>query len=270
MDASFYTAARGAMTEQEKINVISNNMANVNTVGYRAKRSVFSDLLYYNMHSYDRNSTGTGVKLQHTNTSFEPGGLTMALEGGHNFAIEKEGFFMLQDQIDGSISYTRAGNFSLSVHDENEIYLISDTRKFVLDKDGEPIKMVYLWETKEYLEEGEDNEEYEQLAEEVESDEDEGNLHMEYRTLSADPAVCTFINTNDMRAIGKSEYQPVAKNGEPILLNTKPIEGYLELSNADVAQDLSDMIIAQRAYSYALKMVTTSDEVEQTINGLRT
>jgi len=269
MDASFYTAARGAMTEQEKLNVISNNMANVNTCGYRAKTTVFSDLLYYNMHSYDRNSTGTGVKVQHTNTSFEPGGITAATDGGYNFAIEDEGFFMLQDQIDGSITYTRAGNFSLSIHgdgedDESEIYLISDTRKLVLDRDGEPIRLVDEKDSKDYVED-EDDDDYD-----YDDDDDEESDLFKKRVLSAKPAIYTFENMNDMQAVGNNEYRPIERNGEPILLESKrPVEGYLELSNEDIVQDMADVVIASRAYSYALKMVTTSDEVEQTINGLR-
>ena len=73
-----------------------------------------------------------------------------------------------------------------------------------------------------------------------------------------------------MQAAGFSEYIPVAKNGEPQLAeDSKLIENYLELSNVDLAKEMSDMIITSRAYSYALKMVQTSDEVQQTINGLR-
>ena len=76
MNASFYSGARGMMTEQDKLNVISNNIANVNTVGYKSKSSVFMDLMYYNMHSQDRVTTGTGVRMQHTNTDFSSNGVT--------------------------------------------------------------------------------------------------------------------------------------------------------------------------------------------------
>lgn len=60
------------------------------------------------------------------------------------------------------------------------------------------------------------------------------------------------------------------KNGNPIRVDSANLlEGYLELSNTDMAQEMSDTVIASRAYTYALKMVQTSDEIEQTINGLR-
>lgn len=233
MNASFYTAARGAMTEQQKMNVISNNMANVNTIGYKSKSSVFMDLLYYNMHSYDRISTGTGVKMQHTNTDYSCYGFEARDDGGYSFAIDGEGFFMVRNQIDNSISYTRAGNFSLSLHNDGQFYLITDKKKLVLDENRNPIRLV----------DGE---------------------------LTGKPGIYTFDNTNGMESVGSTEFVPVAKNGAPRLSEDgRLVENYVELSNVNSAQELSDVVIASRAYSYALKMVTTSDEIEQTINGLR-
>ncbi len=268
MDASFYSAARGAMTEQEKMNVISNNMANFNTVGYRSKSTVFSDLLYYNMHSYDRNSTGTGVKVQHTNTNFNPGGLLMTDPESYDYAIDGEGFFMVRDEQTGALSYTRSGKFSLSRHEEEGgtvFYLFTDGRKQVLDRDGEPIRLVEKWQAKDYVPDEDAEETNDYAADEVDENGIPRNL-----VLSAKPAVYTFENMDNMQAMGKNEFVPVEKNGPPILrANARVVRGYLELSNTDAGQDFTDMIIASRAYSYALKMVTTSDEVEQTINGLR-
>ncbi len=233
MNASFYTAARGAMTEQQKMNVISNNLANVNTVGYKSKSAVFMDLLYYNMHSYDRVTTGTGVKVQHTNTDYSGYGFEARDDNGYNFAIEEDGFFMLRNQVDNSITYTRAGNFSLSLHNDGQFYLITDQKKLVLDANRNPIRLV----------DGE---------------------------LTARPAIYTFANTNGMESVGSTEFAPVAKNGAPRLREDQGlVESYVEMSNVNTAQEISDVVIASRAYSYALKMVTTSDEIEQTINGLR-
>ena len=197
------------ITEQDKLNVIGNNVANVNTVGYKSKSSVFMDLMYYNMHSQDRVTTGTGVRMQHTNTDFTSNGMSATQGGGFNFAIQDgEGFFMLRDQV-------------------------SDGRKYVLDETGTPIRYV--------------NEQ-----------------------LTGRPAVFTFANTNNMESVGATEFRPVPKNGNPMLVrDAQVVDGYLELSNVDMAQELSDTVIASRAYTYALKMVQTSDEIEQTINGLR-
>ena len=74
---------------------------------------------------------------------------------------------------------------------------------------------------------------------------------------------------NGMLNVGDNEYVPVEKNGDPILQNEDPLQGALESPGTDLALELVRMIESQRAYSYALKMVQTSDEVVQTINGLR-
>lgn len=234
MNASFYSGARGMITEQDKLNVISNNVANVNTVGFRSKSSVFMDLMYYNMHSQDRVTTGTGVRMQHTNTDYSSNGVTAAAEGRFNFAIlDQEGFFMLRNQVTNEITYTRAGNFSLSLHNDGYFYLLSDAKKYVLDGSGNPIRYVN----------GE---------------------------LTGRPGVFAFANMNGMESVGSTEFSPVPKNGNPIRVdNANVLEGYLELSNTDMAQEMSDTVIASRAYTYALKMVQTSDEIEQTVNGLR-
>lgn len=234
MNASFYSGARGMITEQDKLNVISNNVANVNTVGFRAKSSVFMDLMYYNMHSQERVTTGTGVRMQHTNTDYSSNGVTQEEGGGFNFAIQdSDGFFMLRNQITNEITYTRAGNFSLSLHNDGYFYLLSDAQKYVLDGNGNPIRYIN----------GE---------------------------LTARPGVFTFANMNGMESVGSTEFSPVPKNGNPIRVDSANIlEGYLELSNTDMAQEMSDTVVASRAYTYALKMVQTSDEIEQTINGLR-
>lgn len=235
MDASFYTAARGARTHQEKLNVISNNLANINTNGYKAKSSVFNSLMYYNMRAADNETTkltaGTGVMQQRTETNFGESGYDQTL-GKYDFAISGEGFFMLRDPGSGAISYTRNGKFSLSLRQDG-FYLVNDAGKFVLDQAGAPIRVV---DSK----------------------------------LQSQVGVYTFANTNGMESIGENEFRPLAKNGNPLLVaDAKVINGCLEMSNVDLAQEMARTIEASRAYSYALKMVQTSDEVEQTINSLR-
>jgi len=80
-----------------------------------------------------------------------------------------------------------------------------------------------------------------------------------------------FVNKNGMLSVGENEFTPVAKNGNPFdAEDAKLRKGMLEMSNVDFADQMSKVIEAQRAYSYALRMVQTSDEIESTINALRT
>lgn len=236
MNTSFYTASRGARTQQDKLNVISNNFANVNTYGYKAKSSVFQDLMYYNMRAGEGVTThltsGTGTVLDHTNTNFSQSGLGDGI-GGYDYAISGDGFFMLRDPVTNQISYTRNGHFSLSRRADG-FYLVTDSNKLVLDEGRNPIRV-------------------------------QGG-----GTLQGRPGVYSFASTDGMQSAGDNEYIPVAKNGAPVLnREAKLLEGYLELSNVDMAQEMANTVESSRAYSYVLKMVQSSDEIEQTINSLR-
>lgn len=235
MYTSFYTAARGAMEEQKKLDVVSNNFANVNNYGYKSKAAVFSDLMYYNLNNYRGDDTpmksGVGIVVEKTDTDFEPKGfITTELE--YDYAIVDKGFFMLRSPVTGEISYTRNGRFSLSQRG-TDFYLVNDAGNFVLDQNRNPILVV----------DGE---------------------------LTADIGVYGFDVLDGMMSIGDNEFQPVAKNGAPYLIPDAKLQDHaLEMSGVDTAEEITRMIETQRAYSLALRMVTTSDEIMGTINTLR-
>ena len=238
MYTSFYTAARGAMEEQEKLNVVGHNLANANNYGYKAKTTVFTDLMYYNLNNYTGEDTrykaGAGINVEKTNTDFSPKGL-ITTEDKFDYAINGKGFFMLRSPITNEITYSRNGHFSMSKRG-NEFYLVNDNGNFVLDANRNPIRVL------------------------------DGNAG----ELSGQIGVYGFNILDGMQSTGNNEFVPVLKNGEPFLMrDAKLIDHALEMSGVDVADDFTRMIEAQRAYSYALKMVQTSDEVVNTINTLR-
>lgn len=235
MYTSFYTAARGAMEEQKKMDVVGNNLANVNNYGYKAKTTVFYDLMYYNLNNYTGADTplkaGTGIHVEKTNTNFDPMGF-VTTEGKFDYAIVQEGFFMLRSPITNEITYSRNGHFSLSKRGD-EFYLVNDNGNFVLDQNRNPIQVI----------DGE---------------------------LSSEIGVYGFNILDGMQSIGNNEFTPVLKNGQPFLIPGAKLENKtLEMSGVNVADDFTRMIEAQRAYSYALKMVQTSDEIVNTVNTLR-
>lgn len=235
MYTSFYTAARGAMEEQKKLDVVGNNLANVNNYGYKAKTTVFYDLMYYNLNNYTGEDTplkaGTGIHVEKTNTNFEPKGF-VTTEGKFDYAIVQEGFFMLRSPITNEITYSRNGHFSMSKRGD-EFYLVNDNGNFVLDQNRNPIRVI----------DGE---------------------------LSSEIGVYGFNILDGMQSVGNNEFTPVLKNGQPFLIQGAQLKNKtLEMSGVDVADDFTRMIEAQRAYSYALKMVQTSDEIVNTINTLR-
>ena len=235
MYTSFYTAARGAMEEQEKLNVVGHNLANANNYGYKAKTTVFTDLMYYNLNNYTGEDTrykaGAGINVEKTNTDFSPKGL-ITTEEKFDYAINGKGFFMLRSPITGDITYTRNGHFSLSQRG-TEFYLVNDTGNFVLDRNQNPILVT----------DGE---------------------------LGADIGVYGFDILDGMLSVGDNEFSPIAKNGDPYLIpGAKMVDHTLEMSGVDTAEEITRTIEAQRAYSLALRMVTTSDEIMSTINTLR-
>ncbi len=240
MSISIYTAAQGARAQQERLDTIGNNIANINTYGYKTKQSVFYELLHHNMKEPEEAdsllTSGAGVAVSHTNTNFTQSGLVPA--STYDYAIEGEGFFMLEDPVTQEITYTRAGNFQLSLRADG-FYLVTDNRKSVLDAEGNPIMAIY--------------------------DEVSGET-----SLSSTPGIYTFNNTDGMLSVGGSEFSPLAKNGPPVLNpEARLLQGYLELSNVDTAVEFTEMIEASRSYSYVITMLKTSDEVLQTINSLR-
>lgn len=235
MDTSFYTAACGAMTQQKRMDVIANNIANVNTMGYKPKAVAFSDLLHYNMRSAADEGmslpAGTGAVLDHTNTDFGPAGFQQTGEN-YDYAVKGDGFFMLRDGATGAVTYTRNGHFSLSLRQDG-FYLVSDSGKLVLDQNQNPIRVAQNGKAE-------------------------------------NPGIYTFANTDGMQSAGSNEFTPVAKNGPPTAAGgDKLYQGYLEMSGVDLGTEMAYTVEASRAYSYVLKMIQTSDEVQQTINGLR-
>lgn len=242
MNLSFYTAAVGAGQQQTRLNVQSNNIANVNTYGFKAAQASFSSLMNRSLDGIDGEilPQGSGSRLIATDSNLSDGPV---FETGrsNDYAIFGAGFFALQDPSNGEISYTRDGSFTLSEFqrpDESgalqSVYMLSDgDGRFVLSQDGTPL--------------------------EVSDPTSEKNI-----------GVYGFLNTNGLHPVGANRFLPVEKNGMPQLLQNAVVQqGFLEASNTDLAQELSKVIEAQRSYSYALKMVQTSDEVESTINGLR-
>ena len=78
-----------------------------------------------------------------------------------------------------------------------------------------------------------------------------------------------FVNTNGMLSVSENRFVPIEKNGGLRVGSGKLVQGKLEQSNADLANEISKVIESQRSFTYALKMIQTSDEIETTVNDLR-
>ena len=249
MNQSFYTAAVGARQQQERLNVHGNNIANVNNYGFKAKKPSFAQLMYDNVvgAQADELPRGTGTFMVGADTDFSSNGLAdTGLD--LDYAISGHGFFALWDPATGEYSYTRDGSFTMAEFyvqgapdpetgeptQEARWYLSDGDGRFVMGRDGRLIEV------------------------------DEDNVKTELPI-----GIFDFVNTNGMLNIGRNRFVPVEKNGQMQIGQGKLVKGYLERSNTDLAHEMVKVIESQRSFTYALKMIQTSDEIETTVNGLR-
>ncbi len=253
MNLSFYTAAVGAEQQQNKMGVLSNNVANVNTYGFCAKRPVFTACMYDFMNGVDGEQLqrGAGTIMSGAETNFSAQALP---ETGRSqdYAIEGNGFFALWDPEMDEYSYTRDGSFTLSQfwvpYEEGE--------ERPLDENGNEMTEKMVW----YLSDG--------FGRFVLSDEGRP-IEVEDQNVQQPVGIYDFENYNGMLNVGENRFMPVEKNGEPMLGDGRLVWKHLQASNVDLAYELTKLIEAQRAFSYSLKMIQASDEIETTVNSLR-
>ena len=237
MIQGFYSAVTGASQQMKQMDVHGNNIANVNTYGFKAEKPSFQALMYNMVDGVDGEllPKGSGTLMASTATDFSSVGLTQT---GRNldYAIEGEGFFALYDPDTEEISYTRDGSFTLASFDGDDgdgWYLSDGQGRLVLDADEEPIKVT-------------DPKKLQPV----------GVFNIQYQ--------------DGLQHVDSSRFVASKKNGDIEAEDITVLQGYLESSNTDLAAELGKVIEAQRAYTYALRMVTTADEVETTINNLTT
>lgn len=237
MNLSMYTAATGAKAQQKRLDVISNNLANLQTDGYKSQRAGFVDLLYenYNRGAAKDPDTGSGSRVEKTDYSFEQGGLEQT-GGKWDYAIGGSGFFAVYDMADEAVYYTRSGNFHLSNFGDDVFYLAAADGSLVMDDKMALISIIG----------GNNSEEQPKIG------------------------VFDFNNKEGMQSVGNNRYTPGPFSGQPYVREDAVLlQGKIEGSNVDLAEEMTKVIESQRAYQLTLKMVQTSDEVEQTINSLR-
>ncbi len=245
MNQSFFIASVGAHQQLKRLTVHGNNIANLNTYGFKAEKSRFASLMYDDLKASDEEMRpyGVGAALWTTDTDFKSGAFTQTLRD-QDYAIAGDGFFAIADLNTGAITLTRNGAFVISELmrptgevDENgqditeRIYYLSDNEgRFVLSETG-------------------------------------GMIEVEDEHKAQPVGVFDYMNYDGMEHVGDTMFRAVDKNGGIRVSDAR--QGFLEMSNADLAEEMTKVIESQRAYGMALKMVQTSDEIETTINGLR-
>ena len=260
MYRSLWTGTTGMQAQQLNLDVIANNLANVNTTGFKKSNVTFHALLYQKMKapgsqtSADTESptgilVGLGVKPAAVTKVFTQGDL-IGTENELDMAIEGNGFFQIE-KPDGNIGYTRAGAFKL------------DSNGQVTSSDGYPlIPEITIPDGTTQISIGDTGIVSVMIDDDTESTE-VGTIELANFT---NPAGLAAIGQNLFEESGSSGSATIGTPGEEgygIL-----IQGYLEGSNVNIVEEMTNMITTQRAYEINSKTITTSDEMMQTTNEL--
>lgn len=258
MHAALYVSKTGLAAQDKQLTTISNNLANVGTVGFKRDRAIFEDLLYQNVRQPGAQTTqdtelpsglqlGTGVRVVATQKQFTEGNLQVT-EQPLDIAINGRGFFQIL-QPDGNIAYTRNGQFQTNGEGQivnNEGLLLEPaiavpegTNKITISADG--VVNAYL----------------------------EGEVEPQQL---GDILLVDFVNPSGLQAIGGNLFFETVASGNP--LQGAPGEngmgrvqqGMLEGSNVDIVEEMVNMITTQRAYELNSKVVSTADQMLQYIS----
>jgi len=270
MVRSLWTAATGMVAQQTNIDTIANNLANVNTNGYKTQVNEFKSLLYQNIQTKTTSANGDakpssaqvglGVRNASISSIFTQGTLN-ATESDTAFAIDGKGFFAVKGE-DGDTYYTRNGNFKFTLATSGNMLATSEGLP-VLDTEGNAIVL-----SDEYVISKISVNKYGELEYP-----DEGN---NLQSMGIKIGVFQFNNPNGLEKLSDSLYQQTAASGQAINEATNDnveksavIQRYLEGSNVQVVDEMVNMIVAQRAYELNSKAITASDEMLQQANNLR-
>lgn len=259
MHPALWISKTGLDAQQTDLSVISHNLANVSTIGFKKGRAVFEDLLYQNVRqpgaATTQNSTlptglmlGTGVKTVANPKQFTQGTIQVT-ENALDMSVQGRGFFQIQ-LPDGSTAYTRAGNFQLNQNGEvvtaGEGYLLSpaitvpqDAQSFTVGLDG--TVSVTLQGTAA-------------------------------PTVIGNITLADFINPAGLQPVGDNLFIETLASGAPVV-GTPGLAGIgtirggsLESSNVNTVEELVNMIETQRAYEMNAKVISTVDQMLQYVN----
>ncbi|GFN24144.1 flagellar hook-basal body complex protein [Thermanaeromonas sp. C210] len=272
MMRSLFSAVAGLRTHQTRMDVIGDNIANVNTVGFKRSAVTFKDVFYQTLRG---GSAGTGdiggtnpqqvglgvtlasIDVVHTQGAAQPTG------NGTDLMIQGDGFFVVEDGS-GNEYYTRAGafHFAPDENDANNVYLVNPDGFYVVDENGYPISIptnalsytIDRTGTVKYI------------------DPTNGQL-----TDAGTIKLAKFANPAGLEKVGSNLYVTSAAAGDVQegtagtgdFANTIIIPSALEMSNVELAQEFSDMIVTQRGFQANARVITASDEMLQELVNLK-
>lgn len=272
MVRSLWTAATGMNAQQTNVDTIANNLANVNTVGYKTQVAQFKSLLYQTLQTATTTANGDpkptssqvglGVRNSSINSIFTQGSL-LSSDSETAFAIEGEGYFAIQG-ADGNTYYTRNGDFTWATSGTaGRMILTNQDGLPVLSSTGTTITL-----------------DGNRITSRITISND-GTLHYpdangNPQSLNVTIGMYQFNNPGGLVRKGDTLWQVSAASGAALneatnnnVVKSRMVQKYLEGSNVQVANEMVNLIVAQRAYEMNSKAITTTDEMMQTANSLK-
>lgn len=261
MIRALWTASTGMEAQQLNIDIIAHNLANVNTTGFKKSRADYQDLLYQEMKSAGASSSpstivptgieiGQGVRTVSTEKLFNQGSFK---ETGNplDVAIEGQGFFQVT-KPDGLVAYTRTGELKV----DNEGRLVTSDGytiepQITIPQDALAVNI---------------------SADGIVSVTQPGNPTP---TQVGNLELARFMNPSGLQPLGRNLYSPTAASGDAATATPGSegmgtlAQGFLEMSNVSVVEEMVNMIAAQRAYEINSKSIQTTDEMLQTANSMK-
>lgn len=251
---ALYISSTGLRSQQEQIDVISNNVANMQTPGFKRGRVNFAEVAAIAAPNENASSAGSqhggGSRVLSTSTMFGAGAL-QPTRNPLDMAIDGNGFFELED-ISGNRFYSRAGQFRL----DEEGYLTSVNgmrlaQGLQIPTDASEIRITGAGEVSA------------QLSGETE------------RTILGTIDLVTFVANEGLESAGNNTFAATARSGDPQSVAPgeagvgKIQQGYIEMANVDMIDEMSGLVLAQRAYQLNARVLQASDQLLETINNLR-
>ncbi|MBC2396662.1 flagellar basal-body rod protein FlgG [Clostridium tetanomorphum] len=248
------------MAQQDKLDCISQNMANVNTEGYKKVEVSFKDLMTetldrrgYPVNKGDNKNliTGTGVRTGAWMRNNDKGSL-INTGVSTDLAIDGKGYFRVRNSK-GETRYIRSGSFNI------------DNNGDLVDKNGNRLVIQYK----------EDIEEIPKFTKDNLIIKDDGTIFIKESSPSGSISkevgkinVYSAIGDDSFLSVGDNLYMP--ENGvNPTIINSGIVQGYVEGSNVDASKEMTDMIMAQRAFEFGSKAVKAADEMWSIVNNMR-
>ena len=271
MVRSLWTGATGMNAQQTNVDTIANNLANVNTTGYKAQESEFKSLLYQSLQTKTTTANGDptpttsqvglGTRNSSINSIFTQGSM-IASQSDTSFAIEGKGFFAVQGE-DGETYYTRNGDFTWATNGSNGVVLTNSDGLPVLDSNGKKITFNSSYSTSKLTVTSDGTVCYPDASNNPESTGKTIGLYQ-------------FSNASGLERQGDSLWAVTAASGKAINeAKSTSVEkssmkcNYLEGSNVQVADEMVNLIVAQRAYEMNSKVITTTDTMMEEANNLK-